>query len=324
MTKPTLLITRRLPSLVEARARRDYEVVQTSDDVAMGRAAILSCSTGCDALLCCASDRMDATVIEGLSASVKVIATFSAGTDHIDVEAAAARGIAVCNTPDVLTEATAELSMLLILSAARRTGEGERILRAGQWTGWAPTQLMGTGISGKRLGIFGMGRIGQALARMARGFRMQIHYRNRTRLSPAEEAGAIYHNDDAGFLGHCDVLALNAPGGHATRHWLDATRISMLPRGAVVTNAARGTLIDDTALIAALRSGHVSYAGLDVFENEPALHPGYLKLENALLLPHLGSATTETRDAMGFLALDGIDASLAGRSPRNEVRHSAT
>jgi glyoxylate reductase len=194
------------------------------------------------------------------------------------------------------------------------------LLRANQWTGWAPTQLMGTGISGKRLGIFGMGRIGQALARMARGFRMEIHYRNRTRLTPSDEAGATYHDNDESFLAASQVLALNAPGGAGTRHWLNAERIARLPRGAVVTNAARGTLIDDTALIAALHSGHVSFAGLDVFEGEPALNPAYLTLENAVLLPHLGSATTETRDAMGHLALDGIDAVLAGQTPRNLVR----
>jgi lactate dehydrogenase-like 2-hydroxyacid dehydrogenase len=289
------------------------------DDVAMASSDIVSASQGCAALLCCASDRLDGATISGLSKSIRVLSTFSAGTDHIDLPAAAARSIPVCNTPDVLTEATAELSMLLILGAARRIGEGERMLRAGQWSGWAPTQLMGSGVSGKRLGIFGMGRIGQALARMARGFRMQIHYRNRTRLAPAEEAGASYHADDASFLAHCDVLALNAPGGAGTRHWLNAGRIALLPRGAVVTNAARGSLVDDTALIAALRTGHVASAGLDVFDGEPALHPGYLTLENAFLLPHLGSATIETRDAMGFLALAGVDAVLAGRLPDNRV-----
>ncbi len=312
MPKPKLLITRRLPEAVETRAHRDYTVVQNAADIAMTPTAILTAASNCDAILCCTSDRLDQDLINQLPASIKVIATFSAGTDHIDLKAAAARHIPVCNTPDVLTEATAELSMLLILAAARRAGEGERILRAGQWTGWAPTQLMGTGISGKRLGIFGMGRIGQALARMARGFRMQIHYRNRSRLPQAEEAGATYHSTDASFLAQCEILALNAPGGPETRHWLNAERIALLPRGAIVTNAARGTLVDDTALIAALRSGHVAYAGLDVFDGEPALHPDYPTLENALLLPHLGSATTETRDAMGFLALDGIDGVLRG------------
>lgn len=320
MTKKKLLITRRLPDAVEARAFRDYDAQLNHNDVAMTPDAILAAAAGCDALLCCTSDRLDAATIAKLPDSIKVISTFSAGTDHIDLAAAAARHIPVCNTPDVLTEATAELSMLLILAAARRAGEGERLLRARQWTGWAPTQLMGAGISGKRLGIFGMGRIGQALARMARGFRMEIHYRNRTRLNSDEETGATYHDNDESFLAVSDVLALNAPGGAGTRHWLNAERIAKLPRGAVVTNAARGTLIDDTALIAALRSGHVSFAGLDVFEGEPALNPAYLSLENAVLLPHLGSATTETRDAMGYLALSGIDAVLAGESPGNLVR----
>jgi lactate dehydrogenase-like 2-hydroxyacid dehydrogenase len=320
VTKKKLLITRRLPAAVEARAQRDYDALLNQHDIAMSPDAILAAAIGCDALLCCTSDRLDAATIAKLPDSIKVIATFSAGTDHIDLAAAAARHIPVCNTPDVLTEATAELSMLLILAAARRAGEGERMLRANQWTGWAPTQLMGTGISGKRLGIFGMGRIGQALARMARGFRMEIHYRNRTRLNATDEAGATYHDTDESFLAASEILALNAPGGAGTKHWLNAQRIAMLPRGCIVTNAARGTLIDDTALIAALKSGHVAYAGLDVFEGEPALNPTYRTLENAVLLPHLGSATTETRDAMGHLALNGVDAVLAGQTPGNLVR----
>ena len=319
MTKQKLLITRRLPDAIEARALRDYEARLNRDDLAIAPDAILAAAIGCDALLCCTSDRLDAATIARLPDSIKVIATFSAGTDHIDLTAAAGRGIPVCNTPDVLTEATAELSMLLILAAARRAGEGERMLRAGRWTGWAPTQLMGTGVSGKRLGIFGMGRIGQALARMARGFRMEVHYRNRARLCPEDEAGATYHDNDGSFLAVSDVLALNAPGGASTRHWLNADRIAMLPRGCVVTNAARGTLVDDTALIAALKSGRVAYAGLDVFEGEPSLNAEYLGLENVVLLPHLGSATAEARDAMGHLALDGVDAVLAGRVPGNLV-----
>ncbi len=320
MTKPALLVTRRLPASVEARAVRDYTATLSADDAPTTPAGILAASAGMDAILCCTADRLDAPTIAALPASIRVISTFSVGTDHIDLAAAASRGIAVCNTPDVLTEATAELSMLLILAAARRAGEGERLVRSGEWGGWAPTQLMGTGISGKRLGIFGMGRIGQALARMARGFRMEIHYRNRSRLSPELEQGAIFHDNDASFLAASEVLALNAPGGAGTMKWLNAERIALLPKGAVVTNAARGTLVDDAALIAALRSGHVAYAGLDVFAGEPALHPDYQTLENVVLLPHLGSATTETRDAMGYLALDGIDAVLAGRQPGNLIR----
>ena len=271
-------------------------------------------------MVCCPGDVFDAALIAALPASVKVIATFSVGYDHVDIAAARARGIAVVNTPDVLSVATAECAMLLILAAARRAGEGERMIRAGKWFGWAPTQLMGTLVSGRRLGIFGMGRIGRELAKMARGFGMQIHYHDVARLPPELEGDAVFHASDATFLPVCDVLSLHAPGGAGTRHWLNADRIAKLPKGAVVANAARGTLIDDIALIAALASGQVAAAGLDVYDGEPAVNPGYLGLENVLLLPHLGSATTETRDAMGHLALDGIDAVLAGRNPANLVR----
>ena len=315
MGKPVLLITRRLPPAVEARAARDYDARLTASDTPIPD--IVARSQGADALLCCPGDQIDAALIAALPASLKVIATFSVGYDHIDDHAAAAR---VCNTPDVLSVTTAETALLLMLMAARRTGEGERMVRAGRWHGWAPTQLLGTGVVGRQLGIFGMGRIGRELARLARGIGMIIHYRDVVQLPAELEAGATYHDNDATFLGACDVLSLNAPGGGSTRHWLNAERIAQLPRGAVVVNAARGSLVDDAALIAALKSGRVGYAGLDVFEGEPTLNPGYLELENVVLLPHLGSATVETRDAMGFLSLDGIDAVLAGRTPSNLVR----
>lgn len=319
MTKQVLLVTRRLPPEVEARAARDYQARLNAEDTPRTSADILGLAAGADAILCCPADRMDADTIAALPSSVKVIATFSVGFDHVDIHAAQARGIAVCNTPDVLSVATAECAMLLMLASARRANEGERLIRAGQWQGWAPTQLLGTQISGRRLGIFGMGRIGREVARMARGFGMRVHYRDQVRLPPELEAGAVFHDDDASFLPVCDVLSLHAPGGPATRHWLNAERIALLPHGAVVVNAARGGLVDDLALIAALRSGQVGFAGLDVYDGEPHLNPGYLELDNVTLLPHLGSATHETRDAMGFLALDGIDAVLAGRKPSNLV-----
>ena len=182
------------------------------------------------------------------------------------------------------------------------------------------TLLLGTQISGKRLGILGMGRIGRELARMARGFGMTIHYRNRSRLPAALEQGAIYHGDDAGFLATCDALALTAPGGAGTLKWLNAERLALLPRGAIVANASRGSLVDDAALIDALRCGQVGFAGLDVYDGEPNLNPGYLGIENIVLLPHMGSSTTETREAMGHLALDGIEAALAGQVPGNLIR----
>jgi len=317
MPKATLLVTRRLPPAVEARAAADFDARLTASDTPMPD--VVAQAAGAAAILTCPGDNFDAALIATLPDSVKVVGTFSVGFDHIDVAAAAARGIAVCNTPDVLSVATAETALLLILAAARRAGEGERLIRAGAWHGWAPTQLLGVGVVGRRLGIFGMGRIGRELAKLARGLGMTIHYRDVARLPPEMEAGATFHDNDASFLASCDVLSLHAPGGAGTHHWLNAERIAGLPRGAVVVNAARGVLVDDAALIAALRSGQVGFAGLDVFEGEPNLNRGYLTLENVVLLPHLGSATVETRDAMGFLVLDGIAALLTGGRPGNLV-----
>lgn len=315
---PVLFVTRRLPASIEALAAEHFEARLTSSDVAI--TDLVARAEGADAVLCCPGDTLNAATIATLPASVRVIGTFSVGYDHIDVEAARARGIKICTTPDVLSVATAECAILLLMAAARRAGEGERLVRSGTWAGWAPTQLLGTQVSGCRLGIFGMGRIGREIARMARGFDMEIHYRDMTRLPPELEQGAIFHDNDDGFLPICQFLSLNAPGGDGTRHWLNAERIAKLPFGAVVGNAARGTLVDDAALIAALRSGHIAAAGLDVYNGEPALNPDYLTLENVVLLPHLGSATTETRDAMGRIVLAGIAAVLEGESPSNLVK----
>jgi lactate dehydrogenase-like 2-hydroxyacid dehydrogenase len=322
MTRPVLLVTRRVPDAIAARADRDYAAHLNQDDTPRtGEEVVrLAAEAEADAVLCCPAERFDAAAIAALPASVRVLGTFSVGYDHIDLDAARARGLPVVNTPDVLSVATAELAFLLILAAARRAGEGERLVRAGHWTGWTPTQLLGTQVSGKRLGIFGMGRIGRELARMAHAFGLRVHYRDIARLPPELEHDAVWHDNDDSFLAACDILSLNAPGGEGTRNWLNADRLAKLPRGAVVANAARGTLVDDAALIAALRSGQVGFAGLDVYDGEPALHPGYLELENVVLLPHLGSATTETRDAMGNIVLDGIDAVLAGQDPSNLVR----
>lgn len=320
MSKPVLYVTRRLPPSIEARASREFEARLSPDDAKVTAEDILRGAQGADAVLCCPADKLSAETIAALPAGVRAIGTFSVGFDHVDIAAARARNIPVVNTPDVLSVATAECALLLMLMAARRAGEGERLVRAGKWTGWAPTQLMGQGVVGRRLGIFGMGRIGRELAKLARGLGMQIHYRDVLRLPPELEQGATYHDSDENFLPVCEILSLNAPGGAGTMHWLNAKRIALLPRGAVVSNAARGTLVDDEALIAALRSGHVAAAGLDVYNNEPNMHPGYMELENVVLLPHLGSATVATREAMGNLALDGIAAVLAGRTPANLVK----
>lgn len=311
-----LLITRRLPQAVAERAEREFftkaldiegpfdasEVLEVLDNLA-----------GVDAILCTPADKFDAALIGRLPETVRVIGTYSVGLEHIDLAAAKARGIEVCHTPDVLSVATAELALTLMLMAARRAGEGERLLRAGKWTGITPTFHLGVGVAGKTLGILGMGRIGRELAMMARGLRMKVHYRNRTRLAPELEADAIYHDNDQDFLGACDFLSINVPGGAATWHWLNAARIGMLKPGAVVVNTGRGTSIDDAALIAALASGRLAAAGLDVYADEPNIDPGYLALENVVLLPHIGSATVEARNAMGFLALQGIAAVVGTR-----------
>jgi lactate dehydrogenase-like 2-hydroxyacid dehydrogenase len=313
--KATLLMTRRLPPAVEARAGRDYKVYRWDRQAG----PLAQAAHGMDAVLCTPADTLDAATIAALPATVKVLGTFSVGFDHIDMAAARSRALPVVNTPGVLSAATAEFSFLLLLAAARRAGQGERQLRAGTWLGPSPATFLGTQVTGKALGIFGMGRIGQALAAMARGFEMTVHYRNRNRLDPALERGALYHADDELFLAASQFLVLCAPATADTRHWLNAGRLAQLPPGAVVVNTARGALGDDAALVAALASGHVAAAGLDVFPDEPRVPEGYLALETVVLTPHIASATHETRDAMGFLALDGIDAVLAGRWPENIV-----
>jgi len=324
MTKPVLLLTRKLPAAVEARAARDYDARLNTADAPWSRdgaeIARRAAEAGAAGILCAAGDPFNAATFAALPASVRIVATFSVGTDHIDLAAAQARGIVVTNTPDVLSFATAEIAFTLMLMAARRAGEGERMVRARAWTGWTPTQLMGTTLECKALGIAGFGRIGRELARMARGFGMPIHYRNRTRLPPELEMGATYHDNDATFLGAIDVLSMHMPGGAATRHWLNAERLALLRRGAIVVNTGRGTSVDDAALVAALTSGQVRAAGLDVYDGEPRIFEGYQGLENVALLPHLGSATEETRDAMGFRALDNLDALLrAGTEPPHRV-----
>jgi lactate dehydrogenase-like 2-hydroxyacid dehydrogenase len=319
MAKPKLLVTRKLPDAVEARIARDYDATFNPSDAVRDGAALAAAAAGHDAVLLAAGDPFGAATIDALPASIRTLATFSVGFDHVDLAAAKARNIIVTNTPDVLTDATAEIAMLLILASMRRAGEAERMVRARQWVGWAPTQLMGLSVSHKRLGIFGFGRIGRRLAEMARGMRMEIHYHDVAPAAPDLEQGATYHADESKFLATCQVISLHAPGGEKTRKWLNASRIAQLPPRAVVVNTARGTLVDDAALVAALHSGHVAYAGLDVFDGEPRIFEGYYTAPNVTLLPHLGSATIETRDAMGFRALDNLDAVFAGREPRDRV-----
>jgi lactate dehydrogenase-like 2-hydroxyacid dehydrogenase len=313
MPRPGLLVTRKLPDAVLARARRDYAARIDETDAVLSRAELVARADGCEAILCAPGDPLGAETIRALPGSVRAISTFSVGYDHLDVTAARARGIACFHTPGVLTDATAEIALLLLLGAARRAHEGQRMLREGGWRAWTPTLLLGRGLAGARLGIFGMGRIGRAVAVRARAFGMQIHYASRRRLAPELEAGAQFHADSDDLLRRSDCLSLHCPASPETHHWLDARRLALLPKGAIVINTARGSVVDDGALIAALASGHLAAAGLDVYENEPQVDPRYLALDSAFLLPHLGSATREAREAMGNLALDNLDAFFAGK-----------
>ncbi|MEO1192434.1 MAG: D-glycerate dehydrogenase [Pseudomonadota bacterium] len=314
-----LVIARPMPDAVLARARRDYQVTDNQANQTWSAAELAQKAAGATCLITAPGAALSAEVIAALPEGVKIAATFSVGYDHIDLEAARQRGLIVTNTPDVLTDATADIALLCLLGAARRAWEGQDLLRRSAWTGWTPVQLMGTHLGGRRLGILGMGRIGRAVATRARAFGMTIHYSNRSRLSPELEEGAIFHAEPNDLLKVSDVLSLNAPATPETENFLNAERIALLPDGAIVVNTARGNLVDDEALIAALSSGRIAAAGLDVFRNEPKLHPGYLDLVNAYLLPHLGSATVDTRNAMGFCCLDNLDAFTAGQEPPNRI-----
>lgn len=317
--KPVVLVGRRLPANVEARLARDYEARLNAEDRLYAPDELIRMAEGADAILPCHTERLPAEAIARLPESVRIIANFSVGVDHVDLAAARARGIVVTNTPDVLSDATAEIAMLLMLGAARRASEGERLIRAGAWNSWSPAFMVGAQVTGKRLGIVGMGRVGRIVAKRARGFDMMVHYANRRRLPPEAEEGALWHARIEDLLPHCDFLSLNCPATPETAGLLNRERIALLPDGAVVVNTARGAVVDDEALIAALRSGKVAAAGLDVFNGEPAPDPRYAELPNTFLLPHIGSATRETRDAMGFRALDNLDAFFSGRAPRDQV-----
>jgi lactate dehydrogenase-like 2-hydroxyacid dehydrogenase len=308
-----VLVTRKLPEAVEARLRRDYAPRLNADDRPYAADELIERSADAAAILTCATDAWPAALIERLPDGVRAIATFSAGHEHIDLAAASGRGIVVTNTPDVLTEATADITMLCLLGAARRAFAGEALIRTGRWTGWTPTQLLGVELHGATLGIVGMGRIGQAVARRARAFGMRIHYLGRRRLAPDFEQGAIFHATLASLLPECRFLSLHCPATPETARMINAKTLPLLPRGAVLVNTARGALLDDAAVLAALDDGQLFALGLDVYDGEPKIHPGYRTRRNCFLLPHLGSATVETRNAMGLRCLDNLDAVLAGR-----------
>ena len=317
--KPAVLVTRKLPDAVEARLARDYDPRFNPDDRSYGGDELIERAEGAVAIIPCHTDALTADVIAGLPDCVKAVCNFSVGYNHVDIEAAKARGLIVTNTPDVLSDATAEIAMLCLLGAARRVGENMRLVRLREWSDWSPTFMLGGQMTGMRLGIIGMGRVGQVTARRARGFDMTIHYYYRRPLAPETEAGAIYHESLESLLPHCDYLSIHCPATPESEGLLNAERIALLPDGAVVVNTARGPIVDDEALIAGLRSGKLFAAGLDVFNNEPDIHPAYRELDNVFALPHIGSATRQTRDAMGFRALDNLDAIVAGREPKDRV-----
>ncbi|HEX8571601.1 MAG TPA: D-glycerate dehydrogenase [Allosphingosinicella sp.] len=304
-----VIVTRRLPAPVEAKLAERFEVELNPGDEPLDRHALQEAMARCEVLAPAVTDRIDAGLIESAGPRLKLIANFGAGTDNIDLAAARARGIAVTNTPGVLTEDTADLVMALILMAMRGLGEGERILRGGRWHGWGPTDRLGRGLAGKALGIVGMGRIGRAVARRAKAFGMEIHYHNR---SPAADAQARFWPDLEAMLAAMDVVSLNAPYGPETHHIIDGRRLALMRPSCWLINAARGALVDEAALVDALARGAIAGAGLDVYANEPEVHPGLLALPNVVLLPHLGSATIESRTAMGEKVLANIAAFAEG------------
>jgi lactate dehydrogenase-like 2-hydroxyacid dehydrogenase len=317
-----LLVTRRLPQAVEARLAADYDATFNTDDNPMSAGALAQAAASYDALMPTITDKITAEVIGAGAGRLKAIANYGAGFEHIDLDAAKAAGIVVTNTPGALTEATADIALTLILMAARRAGEGERELRAGRWSGWRPTHLLGQSLAGKTLGLVGFGRIAQATARRAKeGFGMKIAYHGRRRAEAEVEArfGAAHYADLAELLAASDVVSLHCPGGPATRHLINAGALARMKPTSILINTARGSVVDEAALATALEKGRIAAAGLDVYEAEPAVHPALLALENAVLLPHLGSATIESRTAMGMQAADNLDAVLAGREPADRI-----
>jgi lactate dehydrogenase-like 2-hydroxyacid dehydrogenase len=312
MRKPVLVVTAYFVDAVETRLELDFELRRKKNGARFTLEELLSAADGADEMFVTPADRLDGAFFNRVVSSVKVIATHSVGCDHIDLKAAAARKIAIAYVPGISTDAVADITLLLLLGASRRAYKALQVVRSGSWNPSDLTALLGWQLTGKILGIYGMGQIGQAVARRARGFGMKIHYHEPHRLSAEFEGDAIFHDEPHGLLKVSAFLSLNAPETKQTHHFLDAKAIACLPRGAIVVNAARGGIVVDEDLIAALKSGQVAAVGLDTYEGEPKLHPGYLSANNTFLLPHIGAATIETRTAMGMLALDNVEAVLRG------------
>ena len=319
--RPKVFVTRRLPEAVETRMAELFDVTLNLDDTPLDRNALAAAMTEYDVLVTTLTDDVDASVIAHAGPQLKLIANFGNGVDHIDLKAARAHEIIVTNTPGVLTDDTADMTMALILAVPRRLSEGERVLREGRWQGWSPTMLLGHRIHGKRLGIVGMGRIGQAVAQRARAFGMAIHYHNRRRLPEAVErtVEATYWPRLEAMLSRVDIVSINCPLTPETNKLINDERLRLMQRHAYLINTARGEIVDETALVAALERGGIAGAGLDVFEQEPAIHPRLLDLPNVMLLPHMSSATIEGRLAMGEKVIMNIRVWADGHRPPDQV-----
>jgi len=320
-SRPRVTVTRKLPDTVEARMGELFETRANPDDVPLDRAGLAAAMADSDVLVPTVTDHIDAELIRDAGERLKLIANFGAGVDHIDLKAARARGIMVTNTPGVLTEDTADMTMALILAAPRRLVEGDKLLRGGGWTGWSPTSMRGHRIGGRKLGILGMGRIGQAVAARARAFGLQIHYHNRHRVPEVLEAqlGASYHADLDAMLRAVDILTIHAPHTRATEGLIDSRRLDLLGPEGWLINTARGELVDQDALVVALQQGRIAGAGLDVYVDEPHVDPRLISLQNVVLLPHLASATFEGREAMGAKVIANIRTWSDGHRPRDQV-----
>ncbi|MHA6264772.1 2-hydroxyacid dehydrogenase [Arenibacterium sp. CAU 1754] len=317
--KPVLWMPRRLSEATIARARRDYDLILNEADTPGTADEIIAMSARADAMIPCHSEHFTADVVDKLDPRLKIIANHSVGVDHCDLSALAERGIVVTNTPDVLSDATAEIAMLLMLGAARHAVAGDRLVRTGQWDNWSPSFMVGKQVTGARVGIVGMGRVGRAFAAKARGFDMKVHYFNRSRLRTELERGAVYHSSVESLLEVSDFLSLHCPATPETTDLMNAERFAMLPEGAVLVNTARGALVDEDALLNALGTGRLAAAGLDCFKVEPGGNPAFAAHDNIFMLPHIGSATVKTRDAMGFRALDNLDTFFSGGAPRDKL-----
>jgi lactate dehydrogenase-like 2-hydroxyacid dehydrogenase len=321
VSKPKVIITAKLPDAVERKAAQLFDVTLNPTDTPLTLNQLVDAAKAADALLPNVTDKITADVLGAPGRRIKIVANYGVGFNNVDTAAAKQHGVVVTNTPDVLTDETADTAIALLLMAARRLPEGERMVRAGQWTGWRPTQHLGTKVTGKTLGILGLGRIGRAVAKRAHdGFGMRVlYYDPPVPIGEARALGAEARGSVEDVLKESDFISLHAPAMAETRHMINAATLALMPRHAILINTARGDLVDEAALVDALKAGTIAGAGLDVFEQEPKVHPGLLTLDNVVLLPHLGSASTETRVAMGERALSNLEAFFGGHPPRDRV-----